>query len=174
MKKYLTSNVCTGLLTSLMLLTPLVAWAHGDEKQGKHAAKSAVKEQQLWGIAGDAKAAKRTIALSMGDNMRFTPDKVNVKLGETIKFVVKNNGKLMHELVIGTKKALEEHAALMVKFPTMEHDAPYMAHISPGKSGEIIWTFNRAGEFDFACLIAGHYQSGMVGQITVETAAKSN
>jgi uncharacterized cupredoxin-like copper-binding protein len=55
----------------------------------------------------------------------------------------------------------------MVKFPDMAHDEPYMAHVSPGKSSPLIWTFNRVGEFDFACLIAGHYQSGMVGKIRV-------
>jgi uncharacterized cupredoxin-like copper-binding protein len=49
----------------------------------------------------------------------------------------------------------------------MAHDEPYMAHVPPGKTGEIVWTFNRAGEYEFACLIAGHYQSGMVGTITV-------
>jgi uncharacterized cupredoxin-like copper-binding protein len=42
-------------------------------------------------------------------------------------------------------KELDEHAALMVKFPEMEHDEPYMAHVGPGKSGEIVWTFNLAG-----------------------------
>jgi uncharacterized cupredoxin-like copper-binding protein len=72
---------------------------------------------------------------------------------------MKNEGKLLHELVIGTKPVLEEHAALMVKFPNMEHDEPYMAHVPAGKTGEIIWTFNRAGDFDFACLIAGHYSA---------------
>jgi uncharacterized cupredoxin-like copper-binding protein len=126
-----------------------------------------VKEQKDWGIAGDAKAAKRTVTLSMGDNMRFTPDKITVKQGETIRFVVKNQGRQMHEMVIGTKKELDAHAALMVKFPNMEHDEPYMAHVAAGKAQNLIWTFNRAGEFDFACLIAGHYQAGMVGKISV-------
>ncbi len=74
----------------------------------------------------------------------------------------------MHEFVIGTRKDLEEHAAMMmVKFPNMEHDEPYMSHVAPGKTGEIIWTFNRAGEFEFACLIAGHFQSGIFGKINV-------
>ena len=126
-----------------------------------------VKEQKDWGIAGDAKSAKRTITLTMNDTMRFTPDVLTVKQGETIIFKVKNQGKQMHEVVIGTKKELEAHAALMVKFPTMEHDEPYMAHVAPGKSQNLIWTFNRPGEFEFACLIAGHYQAGMVGKITV-------
>lgn len=142
------------------------AWAHGNEKHGKPATQ-VKKEQKAWGIAGDANKVTRTVALKMTDNMRFTPDRVEVKLGETIRFVVQNDGKMLHELVIGTKKELDEHAALMLKFPNMEHDEPYMAHVDPGKKGEIVWTFNRGGEFDFACLIAGHYQAGMVGKILV-------
>ena len=147
-----------------------VALAHGDAHDK---AKSAAvkKEQKPWGIAGDARAVKRTITLRMTDNMRFVPDRIDVNEGDTIRLVMKNDGKLMHELVIGTRKELDEHAALMVKFPGMEHDEPYMAHVAPGKTGEIIWRFNRAGHFDFACLIAGHYQAGMVGKITVAKAA---
>jgi len=142
------------------------AFAHGDE-HAKPKNVAVKKEQKPWGIAGDAKAVKHTINLSMTDNMRFTPDKIEVKQGDTIKIVMKNSGKVMHEMVIGTKKELDEHAALMLKFPNMEHDDPYMAHVAPGKTGEIIWLFNRAGSFDFACLIAGHYQAGMVGKIAV-------
>lgn len=146
--------------------------AHGDE----HAKKPAVvkKEQKEWGIAGDVKAVKRTVALTMSDTMRFTPDKMDVKQGDTIRIVLKNSGTQTHELVIGTKKELDEHAALMVKFPKMEHEEPYMAHVPAGKTGEIIWTFNKPGDFDFACLIAGHYQSGMVGKISVAAAEKSD
>lgn len=134
-----------------------------------HKAKAAVvvKEQKDWGIAGDAKSIKRVITLTMGDNMRFSPDKLDFKKGETVRFIVKNDGKQLHEMVIGTKKELDAHAALMVKFPTMEHDEPYMAHVAAGKTQDLIWTFNRAGEFEFACLIAGHYQAGMVGKISV-------
>ena len=142
------------------------ASAQGDDHAKKKPA-AVKKEQKAWGIAGDAKAAKRTINIAMTDQMRFLPDKIEVKQGETIKFVLKNKGKMLHEMVIGTKKELEEHAALMLKFPNMEHEEPYMAHVAAGKSGAIIWTFNRAGDFDFACLIAGHYQAGMVGKISV-------
>ena len=141
-------------------------YAHGDD-HGKKKSAAVKKEQKPWGIAGDAKAAKRTVTIVMTDNMRFTPDKIDVKQGETIKIVLKNEGKMLHEFVMGTKRELDEHAALMVKFPAMEHDEPYMAHVPVGKTGEIIWTFNRAGDFDFACLIAGHYQAGMVGKISV-------
>jgi uncharacterized cupredoxin-like copper-binding protein len=146
-------------------LVPIV-FAHGKEDHSKNAALPK-KEQKDWGIAGEAKMAKRTIAVGMADNMRFTPDKLDVKLGETIRFQVKNSGKVMHEFVIGTRQENDKHAELMIKFPTMEHDEPYMAHVAPGKTGEIIWTFNRPGQFEFACLIAGHYQAGMVGKIMV-------
>jgi len=144
------------------------AFAHGEAGHDKKTASAAVKkEQQDWGIAGDAKAAKRTITLKMTDDMRFSPDLIEVRQGETLKLVIKNDGKTLHELVIGTKQVLDEHAALMLKFPGMEHDEPYMAHVPPGKTGGIVWTFNRAGEFDFACLIAGHYAAGMKGRIRV-------
>lgn len=150
---------------ALALVATGSAIAHGD--QHKPSRETVVKEQKAWGIAGDLKPGVRTIRFSMSDKMRFVPDRITVEEGETVRFVLKNNGKLMHEFVIGTKQELEEHAALMKKFPKMEHDEPYMAHVPPGKSGEVIWTFNRVGEFDFACLIAGHYDAGMVGRIKV-------
>ncbi len=135
-----------------------------------HSAKPAVaekKEQQPWGIAGDAKAAKRTIEIAMTDDMRFTPSAIAVTQGETVKLVVRNRGKVLHEMVIGDRKTLDQHAAMMVKFPAMEHDEPYMAHVAAGKEETLVWNFNRAGDFHFACLIAGHFQAGMVGTIQV-------
>lgn len=143
------------------------AFGHGEESHPKKASATVKKEQKEWGIAGDAKAAKRTIEIKMMDTMRFSPDRLEIKLGETVRLVIKNDGKMLHELVIGTKKVLDEHAKLMEKFPNMEHEEPYMAHVAPGKTGTIVWTFNRAGEFDFACLIAGHFSAGMKGSILV-------
>ena len=141
-----------------------VAFAHNSE----HAPNTAiVKEQKEWGIAGVARDVKRTVRISMSDDMRFTPDNINVKQGETIRLVISNKGVDLHELVIGTLAELDAHAALMVKFPNMEHDEPYMAHVVSGKTSQLIWTFNRVGTFHFACLIEDHYQSGMVGQIRV-------
>lgn len=148
-----------------LLLVATNALAHGDE-HGK-ASGPVVKEQKPWGIAADPKEGLRTIHVSMDDRMRFVPDRIAVKVGETVRLVVKNDGKAMHEFVMGTKKELDAHAALMKKFPDMQHEEPYMAHVAPGKTGEIVWTFNRPGEFDFGCLIAGHYEAGMVGKITV-------
>jgi uncharacterized cupredoxin-like copper-binding protein len=153
-------------------LTTGAALAHENHGAKKPAA-TVKKEQQPWGIAGDAKEAKRTIEIAMTDDMRFTPSNIEVKEGETVRFVVQNKGKVMHEMVIGTKKTLDEHAAMMQRFPTMEHDEPHMAHVAAGKKGDLIWKFNRAGDFDFACLIPGHYQAGMVGKIKVTAAGGS-
>lgn len=164
-------SIKTLVLASTLAFSGL-ALAHGDED---HSASSGPvrKEQKDWGIAGDASAARRTLEFKMNDSMRFTPNRIQVRQGETVKLAIQNEGKVMHEFVIGTKKELDDHAALMMKFPGMEHSEPYMAHVAPGKTGEIVWTFNRAGEFDFACLIAGHYQAGMVGKVKVAAAAGS-
>ena len=157
------------------LLAALLVWpatcglarAHGNEEHPKKAS-SIRKEQKDWGIAGEANAARRTIEVRMDDQMRFTPDRLDFRRGETVRCRIRNAGKVMHEFVIGTPSENAKHAELMIKFPNMEHDEPYMAHVSPGKTGEIVWTFNRAGTFEFACLIAGHYSAGMTGAIRVK------
>lgn len=166
-------DTLTTIVAALWLtLAGADAIAHGDES---HKPKDAqvVKEQKDWGIAGSAKAVRRTLKVTMTDNMRFAPDRLDVRQGETVRIVLSNEGKIRHEFVLGTQSELDEHAALMAKFPNMQHDAPYMAHVQPGKTGEIVWTFNRAGEFAFACLINGHYQAGMVGTVSVTAAAAS-
>jgi uncharacterized cupredoxin-like copper-binding protein len=142
--------------------------ASAHEKPHAKKAGNVTREQKDWGIAGDARASRRTIVVRMTDNMRFAPDLIEVKLGETVRFDLRNEGRMLHEMVIGTAKELEEHAALMLKFPDMEHDEPYMAHVAAGKRGAIVWTFNRPGDFEFACLIPGHYQAGMKGRIRVK------
>ena len=151
---------------SALLISASATFAHENADHSKASA-PAVKEQKAWGIAGDAKAVQRTITLRMTDDMRFSPDRITVKQGETLRLRVENKGKILHEVVLGTPATLAEHAQMMLKFPTMEHDEPYMAHVAPGKTGDLLWQFNRPGNFDFACLIAGHYQAGMRGTITV-------
>ncbi len=157
-------------LAAALALAPALGFAHGEAASGRHGA--VVKEQKPWGIAGDAKAARRTIAIRMTDDMRFTPDRIEVREGETVRIAVRNSGKMLHELVIGTQKELDAHAELMRKFPDMEHDEPFMAHVKPGTTGELVWNFNRAGTFQFACLIAGHYQAGMKGTVDVKPKEK--
>jgi uncharacterized cupredoxin-like copper-binding protein len=163
-------SIAQAALAIALALGGAAALAH-EGAEHKVANAPVKKEQKAWGIAGDAKAARRTVEIAMGDDMRFTPSTVEVKQGETVRFVVTNKGQILHEMVIGDKKTLDEHAALMARFPTMEHDEPYMAHVPAGKKETLVWTFNRPGDFDFACLINGHYQAGMVGKIKVAAAA---
>ena len=80
----------------------------------------------------------------MTDAMRFSPEQLTVQEGETVHFVVKNKGHMQHEMVIGTPDELARHAAMMAKFPNMQHEEAYMAHVAPGKTGDIVWTFSTA------------------------------
>jgi uncharacterized cupredoxin-like copper-binding protein len=149
----------------LLLLTPLSAFAHGPQPHGS--VRSAPPEQMDWGIAGRARDVRRTVELTMLDSMRFVPDRIEVREGETLRLRVKNAGRLMHEIVLGTPAELARHAEQMKKHPDMAHDEPYMAHVPAGRQGELIWRFNRAGRFEYACLIAGHFDAGMRGTLIV-------
>jgi uncharacterized cupredoxin-like copper-binding protein len=160
----------TTAVAAMLALAAGAAWSHGGSHENKAAAKPAQvsKEEHPFGRAGDPKRVSRTIDVGMDDTMHFTPGDLVLKEGDTVKFNVRNNGKIMHEMVIGTMKELKEHAELMRKFPGMEHDEPYMAHVEPNKQGELLWQFTRAGEFFYACLIPGHLEAGMIAKITVK------
>ena len=147
--------------------------AHDGGAGAKAGAPAAPAEQKEWGIAGDPAAVRRTIEIRMLDTMRFVPDRIQVREGETVRLRVVNRGRVMHELVLGTRAELDAHAALMQRFPEMEHDEPHMAHVAAGRSGALAWHFNRAGDFEFACLIPGHYQAGMRGTVRVEPRERS-
>jgi uncharacterized cupredoxin-like copper-binding protein len=140
------------------LLAP-AAFAHGDEDHG------------AIGAPGQAGKVSRTVNVDMTDKMRFAPSSVSVSQGETIRFVVKNSGQLKHEFVLGTAKELKEHYEVMKKFPEMEHSDPNMVTVAPGKTGEVIWQFTKAGRVEFACLQPGHYDAGMKGKVTVTKGA---
>jgi uncharacterized cupredoxin-like copper-binding protein len=99
--------------------------------------------------------------------MRFSPETLEIRRGDIVRFEAKNGGKIMHEMVIGTMDELKKHAELMRKHPGMEHDEPYMAHVAPGKIENMVWQFTKAGEFYYACLIPGHFEAGMIGKIVV-------
>lgn len=124
-------------------------------------------EETAIGKPGVASQAKRTITVEMSDNMRYTPANIQVKQGETVRFIVKNKGQIKHELSLGTHKELLEHLEQMKKFPEMEHDEPNSITLAPGKQGEFVWQFTKAGTVNFACLIPGHYEAGMKGAIKV-------
>jgi len=146
-----------------------LALAHGDEEHAAVRKYDASKvEPTAFGQEGNPRKVTKTIKVDMTDDMRFTPADVTVKRGDTVKFVVQNDGKVLHEMVLGTKQAIKAHAELMKKFPEMEHADANMAHVKPGKAGEIVWQFTKAGEFQFACLQPGHFEAGMIGKVTVK------
>lgn len=122
------------------------------------------------GTPGKAAQASRTVEIDMLDNMRFKPESLQVKQGETVRFRVKNSGKLRHEMVIGTPQELKEHYAMMMKMPGMEHAEDNMVSVDPGGEGELVWRFTRTGTVDFACLQPGHFDAGMKGQVRVAAA----
>ena len=159
------------LFTLLIAFIPQFAFAHTDKPHAKAGKKEISKDVHAWGQEGDAKKVTRTIHINMSDTMRFSADTINVKQGETIKFVVQNAGKIMHEMVIGTKDELAKHAELMKKHPNMEHDEPYMAHVAAAKKENMVWHFSKPGAFMFACLIPGHFEAGMKGTINVSATA---
>ena len=119
------------------------------------------------GKPGVASKVTRTVKVDMSDTMRFSFDNIAVKRGETVRFVVRNSGKVKHEMVLGTESELKEHAELMKKFPGMEHADANMVTVAPGKTGEILWQFTKPGKVEFACLQPGHYEAGMKGTVTV-------
>jgi uncharacterized cupredoxin-like copper-binding protein len=158
------------VLASSLAFATGAAWSHGARHDKKAAAKPVQvnAEEHVFGRAGNPKNVARTIKVGMHDNMHFTPGDIRIKQGDTVRFIATNDGKVMHEMVIGTMKELEEHAALMKKFPDMEHEEPYMAHVKPGGKETIVWQFTKPGEFYYACLIPGHFEAGMIAKITVE------
>jgi putative spermidine/putrescine transport system substrate-binding protein len=120
------------------------------------------------GQPGNPGEVSRTITMSMNDAMRFTPDRIEVRKGETIRFELHNEGKLRHELVLGEPEALRRHAAMMQMMPDMQHSGPNMASLAPGESGQLIWKFTRTGIVTFACLQSGHLEAGMKGAVAVQ------
>ncbi len=120
------------------------------------------------GRAGDSVKVSRTIALAMNDTMRFTPSKITVTAGKTLRFLLTNDGQIPHEMVIGSTKELKEHGAMMRNMPGMAHAESNTLTLDPGQKGELVWEFGQPGQIDFACLVPGHMEAGMMGKISVE------
>lgn len=160
-------NLKTQTFRSLTLITALAlssAAIAGGTHAGGHGHDG---DETAIGKPGVSSKVSRTVTIEMTDNMRYTPADIQVKQGETVRFIVKNKGKVKHELSLGTQKELLEHLEQMKKFPDMEHDEPSKITLAPGKEGVIAWQFTKAGTVNFACLMPGHYEAGMKGQVKV-------
>tara|TARA_Y100001958_G_C21026986_1_gene401404 strand:+ start:94 stop:597 length:504 start_codon:yes stop_codon:yes gene_type:complete len=142
------------------------------------------------GEKGDPNNVDRIINIKMYDNY-YEPNSINVKKGETIKFIVENLGEMVHEYNIATKEMhikhqpemqrLVEHGILLVdkidmkkmkemskKDHSLSHSHSNSVIVEPKKTGEIIWKFSKNINLEMACNVPGHYQTGMVGKIIFE------
>ena len=145
-----------------------------------------------FGKPAEAAKADRTVEITLGD-MYYEPASVQVKAGETVRFVLKNEGALLHEFSLGDAAMHAEHQKHMLMMQQMgmltptamqhdmskmdhsQHDMSGMAHddpntvmLEPGQSAELTWTFSQSTGLEFACNIPGHYQAGMVGNVEVK------
>lgn len=162
--KIMVVNSVLGL--AFLCFGSVAVMAHGEKTHGDEQASFDPITTEFGRYDPDLEPGQ-TVTISMADTMTFTPSELSVNAGEVVRFVVKNDGALQHEFVLGTADSLQEHAELMIKFPNMEHDEPYMAHVDPGKELEIVWQFTESGNFEFGCLLPGHFQAGMKGKVSV-------
>ena len=129
-------------------------------------------EEFAAGVPGDAKKPARLVTVKMRETsdgkMIYEPSKLAVKKGEQIRFVIVNAGEIPHEFVLATVEQNLRHGEMMKKYPEMEHDDPNSKTIQPRQKAEIIWRFTKAGAFEFACLIPGHREAGMIGTVDVK------
>jgi uncharacterized cupredoxin-like copper-binding protein len=156
-RAYVTAAAVAFLLTSSAAIT--VTSAH--EEGGTFSA----------GEPGNPKKPARIVMITMRDEpgkMMFIPNKVDVKKGEQIRFMLRNSGALEHEFVLATAEENAKHAEQMKKNPDMEHDDPNGKRLKPNGTAEIVWKFTKPGEFQFGCLIPGHPEAGMVGTVVVK------
>jgi uncharacterized cupredoxin-like copper-binding protein len=123
------------------------------------------------GRPGDPQKPARVVKIKMFEGsgkMGYEPARIEVRQGEQIRFVLQNDGEEDHEFILATVAENRKHAEAMKKNPDMEHDDPNAKRLLPHGRGEIVWKFTKRGQFEFACLIPGHYEKGMLGQIIVK------
>lgn len=160
---------CNAIAAAAMALSlATVAWAEsGHHGEGHHHD----DETFSAGEPGDPGKPVRVVPVTMSETdgkMVFMPDKLEVKKGDQVRFVLRNNGELDHEFILATTAENLKHAEAMKKNPDMEHDDPNGKRLAPKKTGELLWKFSKAGEFEYACLIPGHREGGMVGKVVVK------
>ena len=142
-----------------------------------------------FGQPASADKATRTVEVVLQD-MSFSPKSLDVKAGETVRFVLVNKGQLLHEFNLGDAAMHAEHQKEMLQMQAsgmltatgmgkmdhsamghgamMKHDDPNSVLVEPGKTAELTWTFTKATGLEFACNLPGHYQAGMVGKLNVD------
>ena len=132
-------------------------------------------DETAYGKAGDPKKPARIVQVVMAERdgkMSFIPDRIEIRRGEQIRFQLRNNGELDHELVLATLEENLKHAVEMQKNPDMEHDDPNGKRVVSKKQADMVWKFSKLGTFEYACLIPGHYEAGMKGVVEVVAKGK--
>jgi uncharacterized cupredoxin-like copper-binding protein len=159
------------LTMSILMSAPLVH-AHGDQPidPNMKVDNPIQAPEMAFGHQGVTREVVRTVDITVSDQMRFNPDSITVKQGETLRLHIQNPGKLAHEFVLGTKSELTEHAQMMRAMPGMAQVDPGSVRLAPGASTDLIWQFSKPGTFFYACLIPGHWEAGMQGTVTVAAA----
>jgi uncharacterized cupredoxin-like copper-binding protein len=118
------------------------------------------------GQPGNAAEAARTVRIETREN-DYSVKQIQVKAGETIRFVVTNVSYEPHEFGIASPQEHEQHRAMMKEMPDMKHDEPNVVTVMPGETKELVWKFGRDGNVEFACNIPGHSERGMKGAFRV-------
>lgn len=122
------------------------------------------------GEPGKPNEVNRTIRITASDEMRFAPSSLEVKDGETIRFIVTNKGELAHDFTIGTPKMQKAHQKEMEEMMQddghkMEHNDPNALFLQPGETKELVWKFKKTAKLEIGCNVPGHYQAGMKGEV---------
>ena len=145
----------------LGLVFPLVVWAviagGCGGGGGSHHGSS--------GSKGDAPPG-RTIDVTMRD-IHYDPKAVEVKAGETVKFVFRNEGSIVHDAFIGDEAAQEEHEKEMRKGEEDHGDDDHAVTVEPGSTGSLTYTFEKPATLVIGCHQAGHYSAGMRVNVTI-------
>jgi uncharacterized cupredoxin-like copper-binding protein len=144
-----------------VVVAPVPGLAHEGHDHGNFSA----------GEPGDPKRPARVVKVRMreeGSKKFFEPSRIEVRRGEQIRFAIQNDGSGPHEFVLATAAENRKHADEMKKLPEMEHDDPNAKRVQASKSADLVWKFTKRGEFQFACVIPGHYDAAMFGTVVVK------
>lgn len=167
-KRAVAVAVAAGALFILGIQGAPTARAEGDMGNMEGMQQSSPATEFPFGEPGKAAQVDRTIRVTL-NTMSFAPAFLEVKVGETIRFVVTNKSKLDHDFTIGDVKTQTAHRAEMAKeMGEMAHDDdPNAVLVGAGQRRELLWKFTRAGRLEFDCNVPGHYEAGMRGTINV-------
>ena len=165
------SNKCGIGLVVAALLSGTASSAEGPAGHSHNHGHSGHGKAFSAGEPGNPKKPSKTVQVTMAESdgkMLFVPARLEVRKGDQIKFVLRNNGELDHEFVLASAADNLKHAEAMKQNPDMVHDEPNGRQLAPKKTSEITWKFTRAGEFEYSCLIPGHREAGMTGTVIVK------